>query len=1355
MDTTRKTPGPGQDARLEFLRPGLDSVGLPVCILDSQLVYHYVNQAYCRFYGLPMESFLGRNPEEVFGKPLADAQRVRLRRASDGDITSFDREVINGPSVGRWVRAHYFPVQLGNDVTAALVVLMDIQHLKDTEARLAQRTHQLESVTENVGLPMSYIDAERRFVFTNQPGLDWMPGCTRENVIGKRLDEVFSAEVIDLVRPHFERALAGEPVVYERQGTAPDGRKRWIRVHLVPDVDARDKTQGLYAIVIDIDDDHKLREALSAQEAQFRYFAENLPGPTAFVGPDFRYRFANKVFLRTRGLPAEEIVGHHVGDVMGPDLAKDYVAPFIERLKRGEPCEYERLVGSGDKPPRWHLVRLVPIRNAAGEFDGYYIVGTDIHDIRVAEEQLRLFTENIPESIAHVAADRRYLYVNKAFATYHGKPREEIIGRTTEEVLGEEFMNRHGGTLKNALERGEPGTYERLAERGGEDRWVHVTVVPQKDAEGRVLGVYSVGHDIHALKTAQEAIAAQEEELRFFAENIPEAIVYMDNEKGCTFANNVFLATRGFTREFAMGKFPEDVYPPEMLALLRPHITSALSGEPSSFERVHRLPDGTERWVRTTIAPRYGHDGRVMGYYVVSIDINDVKVAQQVIAEKERELRQVIDSIPTPMVYCDHEGRYRYVNDAFLSYIGLEANQVIGHSVRELLGEDRWSLFSPSLERVRAGESLQVERLIRFADGRTRWMNVRLTPRVDADGRFLGHYATSSDIHEQKMVEQELRRTNTMLSAHFDNTPLAVIEWDTDFRVVRWSGQAEQIFGWSATEALGRSAKSWRLVYEEDAASVEAVISRLFSGAEPHGTLLNRNYRKDGSVIWVEWHNSALRDEANRVISVLSLAQDVSSRIQAEERLQFMATHDGLTGLPNRVLLNDRLDGALARARRAKRRVAVMFLDLDHFKDVNDTLGHRVGDLVLKELSRRLRATLRQSDLLARISGDEFVMVLEDLPSNETHERIAGKVLDEARRVFSVEGNEVHVSASLGLAVYPEDGNDGEMLLKNADAAMYAAKELGRNNFRLYSAELAARRIRRLEMESGLRRALERGELELYYQPIVDLETGAVKRAEALLRWQEPDRGLVLPGTFLPLAEESGLGHEVGNWVFETACRQARAWRDAGLGDIVCCVNISPSQLRDSSLVPVLKRLLARAGCEAAWVQLEITETSMVRDLESVGATLSKLRALGVKIAIDDFGTGFSSLSHLRHLAVDTLKIDKTFVADIDAGRSGKPRVATGSTAIVSAVLGLAKGLGLDVVAEGIEKPEQLAFLARAGCISGQGYLFCAPLPAAEFEKWVRAKQVKAKPAKAAGKAKAAKPKRVSAKRSAKAKKGL
>jgi len=1441
----------GLEERLAVLRPGLDQLGLPACILDRGLRYRYLNQSYCAHAGRPAMDFLGRMPDDVFALRPSDDRRERMQHALAGEPVVFYRQTIEGPQKGLWVRAHYLPLRAeGGAVIGVLVLLVDVQALKDTEQALAERERQLslimdavgfpityidragvirfanrpswewsgrtpatmigkpmeeiappavlaavqplyaralagETVTyerealwpgrearrirghlipdrdaagevrgllsvlididedhrlrqqlvdqrkqlqlviDSIGVPLSYIDRQRRFRFANQPGHDWQL-ATPDEALGKRLEEVFDAETMRVIEPEVERALKGERRVYDRLSNLKKGEPRWVRVHLVPDIDADGEVNGVYSLVIDVHDDHVLREKLREQESRLRFFAENIPGPIAVVDANLNYVFANQGFQRIRGLSLEQIVNHSVSDVIGENETALYVTPYLERLKRGETCSYERTVGPPGAEARWHLVRLVPITDPKTGFNGYYVVGSDIHDMKLAEErlreseqQLRLYTDNIPDAVAYLDRNRVIRFVNKHFAEQRGVPVSEIVGRTTSQALGDEVAGWIAERTQKVFDRGEVTTYERiLALPDGTKRWLHVKAVPHFGEAGDVRGMYVVAHDISEVKEAQERLAAHEEELRFFADNIPEAICYIDLERGCTFINNLFLATRGISRAAALGKLPEEVYSKGVMAELAPHLERVVLGEERIYERMMYDPLGEGRWVRVRLTPRRDAHGVVRGYYVVSTDIHDIKVSQAQLEDKERQLRQVIDSVPTPMVYVDAENRYQYVNNAFLEYIGLPAERVVGATVREVLGEERWAAIAPSIERVRRGETISVERFVRFADGRARWMTVRLTPRM-AEGKYLGYHSTTSDIHEQKMVEEELRRANSVLSAHFDNTPLAVIEWDTSLNIVRWSGQAESIFGWQASEALGRTLSGWRLVFEEDEQAVSSMVRRLVEGEERHATLLYRNYRKDGSVIWVEWHNSALRGEDGRVISILSLAQDVSSRIQAEERLQYMATHDGLTGLPNSVLLNDRLTAALSRAHRAKRRVGVMFLDLDHFKDVNDTLGHRVGDSLLKELSNRIRGALRQTDVLARISGDEFVVVLEDLPDDGAHERVARKILEEVRRPFQIEGNEIHVSGSLGLALHPEDGLDAETLLKNADAAMYHAKELGRNAYRLFSSELAARRAERLHIEAALRRALRGNELELHYQPIIDIETGEVRRAEALLRWHDPERGLTLPSGFIPLADETGLGHAVGHWVLDAACKQARAWRDAGIGDICIGVNLSAGQVRDTTMVSDLRRTLARTGCEPQWLQFEITETSMVRDVEGASVVLAKLRTLGVRVAIDDFGTGFSSLSHLRHLPVDVLKIDKAFVADIDAtGR--KKRDAAGGAAIVSAVIGLARGLGLDVVAEGVERPAQLEFLRREGCRGGQGYLFCKPLPASQFEAWLK-----------------------------------
>src|SRR5260221_3436568 len=397
----------------------------------------------------------------------------------------------------------------------------------------------------------------------------------------------------------------------------------------------------------------------------------------------------------------------------------------------------------------------------------------------------------------------------------------------------------------------------------------------------------------------------------------------------------------------------------------------------------------------------------------------------------------------------------------------------------------------------------------------------------------MGIYAVHPDIHDQKRNEEALRRANWMLSSHINNTPLAVLEWDRDFRLVRWSPQAENIFGWRAEEVLGMPITCSQLTHEADRDQVVTLINKLMSGEEPRATGLNRNYRKDAETIWCEWYHSCLLDEQGSIVSILSFVQDVSSRIQAEERLQYLATRDALTGLPNRLLLQERLRQAIAQAKRSGHRVGVLFIDLDRFKNVNDTLGHRIGDELLKRVTASLSGALRETDLLARLGGDEFMVIVEDFDDPSVLGRIAQKLLDAIAEPFEIEEHDIYVTSSIGIAVYPDDSDDPEELLKHADVAMYRSKELGRNTFQFLDSNLAEHRLRQHTLETALRTALSDNALQLQYQPAMRIHDRTIVGAEALLLWTDPEHYYVPPPVFIHAEVDSGLIHAVVEWVLK------------------------------------------------------------------------------------------------------------------------------------------------------------------------------------------------------------------------------
>jgi diguanylate cyclase (GGDEF)-like protein len=471
-------------------------------------------------------------------------------------------------------------------------------------------------------------------------------------------------------------------------------------------------------------------------------------------------------------------------------------------------------------------------------------------------------------------------------------------------------------------------------------------------------------------------------------------------------------------------------------------------------------------------------------------------------------------------------------------------------------------------------------------------------------------------------------------------------------------------------------------------------------------------YRRDGRIIWISENARAVRNADGSVQFFEGTVVDITERKQHEAVLEHQASHDSLTGLPNRSLLRDRIEQALGKAQRAGHLVAVVFVDLDHFKLINDSLGHYVGDRLLLEVADRLIGCVRGHDSVARQGGDEFVIVLTEQHDENEILAVVSRLLEVISQPWIDNGQEYGISCSVGVSCYPQDGIDPDALLRAADAAMYKAKATGRGTYRFYTPELNQAISERLELENSLRHALEREEFRVYYQPRVEVASGRIIGAEALIRWECPGKGLIPPDSFIPIAEETGLIIPIGQWILREACRQNSAWQRAGLPAISVSVNLSPIQFRHTGLVSSVADALTQAELDPACLELELTESFVMHDAERINVAMQSLKKLGIAIAVDDFGTGYSSLSYLKRFPVDRLKIDKSFVRDIDSDPD--------DAAIARAIITLGHTLGLKVVAEGVETPAHLAFLKEHGCDELQGYYFSRPVPAAHMEALLR-----------------------------------
>jgi diguanylate cyclase (GGDEF)-like protein/PAS domain S-box-containing protein len=562
---------------------------------------------------------------------------------------------------------------------------------------------------------------------------------------------------------------------------------------------------------------------------------------------------------------------------------------------------------------------------------------------------------------------------------------------------------------------------------------------------------------------------------------------------------------------------------------------------------------------------------------------------------------------------------------------------------------------------------------------------------------------------ERKLSEDasiaETQRVEVALSSIGDG----LIRTDLGDRITYLNRIAESMTGWSRAEATGRPLEE--VLQTVDGATREPVAAPLERAtARPTSCLL---IRRDGSDFHIEHSATPLHDRLGVESGTAIVFRDMSASRAMASRMSHLASHDPLTDLPNRLLLADRLARALALAHRHRRRLAVLFLDIDHFKHINDSLGHMLGDELLRAVGREVTMCVRSSDTVSRHGGDEFVVVLSELEHADEAAKGAQKIITALARPHALAGHELHITVSIGISVYPDDGEEAETLLTRADMALYHAKDKGRDCYQFFTPELTVRAMERQAVEAGLRRALEKNEFELLYQPKLNLKTGAIVGAEALIRWRHPERGLVEPADFVSVAEDCGLIRPIGRWVVQEACRQTQAWRKAGLRPIPMAVNVSAVEFRSRDFLTNIADVLKETRLEASHLEIELTETVLMTQIAETDSVFDELKGMGVRLAIDDFGTGWSSLSYLRHLPIDALKLDKSFVQEITAA----PRAAP----IIRAMIGIGKSLNQRVIAEGVETTEQLAFLQAEDCEEGQGFFFSRPLDAEQFARVLKA----------------------------------
>jgi len=995
----------------------------------------------------------------------------------------------------------------------------------------------------------------------------------------------------------------------------------------------------------------------------------------------------------------------------GDDIAQQALAGMREVLSSERDVFTLEYPCHSPAQRRWFVLHVT--RRTDGS-DGLITAHEDITAWKLAEEQLRRerdlslrYLEVTAVMIVALNAQGEVTLINRKGCEVLGYPEAEILGKNWLEYF---IPDTHKQEIKQVFEQLIAGNvapvshYENsILTRDGCERLIAWNNNYLQDDHGCIIGIISSGEDITEHAKTETALRQSEARFRAIFDGTNDVIFLHEPVTGRILQVSAKISEiYGYTAEEAQRLSLEDLSAgivPYTLELALDWMAKAMQGQQPVFEWLARHKDGHLFWVEVSMR-KADIDGTT--HILVTVrDISERKRMEQALIQEALSWTKAMDQFDDVIYLLDTKRRLVRANKAFLTLTGSTLENMVGRHIAEIIHPQGEAIPCPvclAQEEMRDAVITMEAGQPDNPSGKPIEIHVKI---LRDDHQATGILMSLHDLTVGRWLEEKLR----LSAAVFSSTHDGVMITDAHGNLLTVNRSFTQITGYSEAETQGKNPRFLRSE-RHDNDFYHVMWRSIQEVGVWQGEIWNR--RKNGE-IYPEWLTiSAVRDAEGQIRNYIGVFSDITWLKQSEEKLEHLAHHDALTNLPNRLLLNSRLEHAIDHARRQSQRIAVLFLDLDRFKNINDSLGHPVGDELLKSIATRLQQRLRDEDTLARLGGDEFIILIEQIGEPQDATIIARDLLEALTLPFSLSSKpEVYIGGSIGISLYPDDGDNAAQLIRNADAAMYQAKNQGRNTYRFYTQSLTNAANRRLSMESDLRRALERGEFVIHYQPQVRASTGAIIAVEALIRWQHPDLGLLSPAEFIPLAEDTGLIVPLGAWVLEAACAQIKQWQAAGLDHLGLAVNISTRQFSQPNLSGQIADILERQQFDPTRLELEVTESALMCPQCDAEATFRTLKNLGISIAIDDFGTGYSSLGYLRRFPIDTLKIDRSFVEDI-------PAVA-GDCEITATIIAMARNLCMAVLAEGVESPVQLAFLQAHGCDVYQGYHFSRALPAEQF----------------------------------------
>ena len=932
--------------------------------------------------------------------------------------------------------------------------------------------------------------------------------------------------------------------------------------------------------------------------------------------------------------------------------------------------------------------------------------------LRQSEIQYRLLFDSNP--VPMWVFDRKslmFLAVNEAATRQYGFSSQEFLTMTIADIRPEEDI---------------PALFEASAKpiHGLQD----ATIWRHRKKNGTIIDVEIVGHNLDFHGIQAELISARDVTERKKAEEMAQrlaaivefsqdAIIGKDLDGAIISWNRAAEKMYGYTSTEVIGRDLSLLLPVERQAeqrVIMERVQKGLAVESLETQRLNKA--GSVLEVSLSISPIKDASGRVTGASTIARNITAHKHADEQLKLQSAALEAAANAI----VITDSHGSIMWVNGAFAKITGYSKEEVLGKNPRLLKsGNQIDSYYAELWSTISSGKVWRGEIVNRRKDGTAYTEEMTITPVTRDSGNPANRYfiAIKQDITERKKSEEALLFKTALLEAQAETTIDGILVVDESDHIILANTQFGHQFG-IPEELLhtkdDREVLDWVTAQVEDSDAFGKRVKHLYG----HRSEKSRDEFALKNGIIFDRYTAPLVDSRGQYRGRIWYFRDITDRKVAEQRVQYLAYYDDLTGLPNRALLQDRLAKAVADARRQKHKVALLFLDLDGFKDINDSLGHSVGDLLLQGVAERLKKWGREQDTIARLGGDEFLVMLTHVRDVPDAAVATERLMDVINGAFVIQGRNLNVSCSIGVSIFPEHGVDGETLIKNADAAMYSAKQSGRNNFRFFTEDLNTQAVERVTLENSLRSAPAREELFLMYQPQIDIATGRITGLEALLRWQHPELGLVPPDKFIRIAENSGLILPIGEWVLRTACSQTRKWQDEGLPAVTVAVNVSAVQFRHEGFCGLVRKVLEETGLPPQYLELELTETLLLANTELMLPVVQELKDMGVMVAIDDFGTGYSNFSYLKRLQISKLKIDRSLIRDI--------AVNPDDAAITAAIISMAKSLRLKVIAEGVEDEAQMSFLRAHQCDEIQGYYFSKPLTVDKVADKLRGKAVHA-----------------------------